>query len=85
MALLIFEIGSVFCAAAVSSNMLIAGRAVAGVGAAGLFVGATTAIAQVAPIEKRPVIIGLLGGLFGVSSIIGPLVGHSFCWILIHY
>jgi MFS family permease len=73
-----FEVGSVVCGAAPSSTVLIVGRALAGIGAAGLFTGATTAVAQVAPIEKRPMIIGLLGGLFGISSIIGPLVSISF-------
>ena len=43
-------------------------------GSAGLFTGAMTAVAQVAPMEKRPLIIGLVGGLFGISAVIGPLV-----------
>ena len=50
------------------------GRAIAGLGAAGLFTGATTAVIQVAPMAKRPTIIGIIGSLFGICSIIGPLV-----------
>jgi len=76
-ALLIFEVGSLVCATAPSSNALIVGRAIAGLGSAGLFTGAMTAIAQVAPMEKRPLIIGLVGGLFGISAVIGPLVRLS--------
>lgn len=50
----IFEIGSVLCGAAVSSAMLIVGRAVAGFGAAGIINGAITIISSCAPLEKRP-------------------------------
>jgi MFS family permease len=50
----VFELGSVLCGAAVSSHMLIVGRAVAGLGASGLMAGALTIIAAVVPIHKRP-------------------------------
>lgn len=50
----IFELGSVLCGAAISSNMLIIGRAVAGFGAAGIINGAITIISGCAPLEKRP-------------------------------
>ncbi|KAI1416184.1 efflux pump [Hypoxylon sp. FL1857] len=66
----IFEIGSVLCGAAVSSDMLIIGRAVAGFGAAGITNGAITIISSCAPLEKRPVMqIGLVAG---------PLIGGAF-------
>jgi MFS family permease len=51
---LIFELGSVLCAAANSSNMLIVGRAVAGFGAAGIMNGSFTIVAACAPLEQRP-------------------------------
>ncbi|GAP82372.2 putative efflux pump [Rosellinia necatrix] len=50
----IFELGSILCGAAVSSDMLIIGRAVAGVGASGIINGAITIISACAPFEKRP-------------------------------
>lgn len=50
----IFELGSVLCGAAVSSAMLIVGRAVAGFGAACIINGAITIISGCAPLEKRP-------------------------------
>lgn len=74
LALLIFEIGSAICGAAPSSTSFIVGRAIAGLGAAGIFTGATTITAIVAPLRLRPIIAGLLGGLFGICSILGPLV-----------
>ncbi|RAO70712.1 uncharacterized protein BHQ10_006724 [Talaromyces amestolkiae] len=56
----------------------IVGRAIAGVGAAGIFAGVVVCIALVIPVEKRPQIQGLFGGLMGVSSIAGPLIGGGF-------
>jgi MFS family permease len=50
----LFELGSVLCGAAQSSNMLIIGRAVAGLGGSGVRNGGLTIIAAAAPIHKRP-------------------------------
>ena len=50
----IFEIGSLICAVATSSKVLIVGRAVAGMGDSGIMNGATIIIAQCVPMEKRP-------------------------------
>lgn len=76
-ALVIFEIGSVLCGAAVDSRMLIVGRAVAGAGAAALFSGGMTIIGFTVPLRRRPIYIGLLSSIFGVSSVIGPLMGGA--------
>ncbi|KAF8499372.1 MFS general substrate transporter [Gautieria morchelliformis] len=72
---LIFEVGSLLCGVAFNMNFLLFGRAVAGIGAAGLFVCIFAAIAQVAPLEKRARLMGIVGATFGLSSVIGPLVG----------
>lgn len=67
-ALMIFELGSILCGAAVNSTMLIVGRAVAGVGAAALFSGGMTIVAYSVPLRKRPIYIGLLSSMFGEST-----------------
>jgi hypothetical protein len=77
-ALAIFELGSILCAAATSSTMLIVGRAVAGAGAAALFSGGMTIVAYSVPLRKRPVYIGFLSSMFGISSVIGPILGGVF-------
>ncbi|KAM5448316.1 hypothetical protein MaudCBS49596_005404 [Microsporum audouinii] len=74
----IFEVGSVLCGAAVSSNMLIVGRAVAGFGASGIINGAITIISSCAPLEQRPTLIGLTMGLNQLGLVAGPLVGGAF-------
>jgi fucose permease len=77
-ALVIFEVGSVLCGAAVNSEMLIVGRAVAGCGAAALFSGGMTIVAYSVPLRKRPIYIGLLSSMFGIASVVGPILGGAF-------
>ncbi|KAL2106926.1 hypothetical protein VUR80DRAFT_5946 [Thermomyces stellatus] len=57
-AVAVFELGSLVCGLARDSATLIAGRAVAGVGGAGIFSGAFTVLAYSVPLEKRPVYTG---------------------------
>jgi MFS family permease len=51
----VFEVGSAVCGAAPTSEALIVGRAVAGLGAAGIFSGALVIVAHSIPLEKRPI------------------------------
>ena len=76
-ALCIFELGSIICAAARNSVMLIVGRAIAGAGAAGIFSGAMTIIGFAVPLRKRAIYIALLSSMFGISSVVGPILGGA--------
>ncbi|OCK73619.1 MFS general substrate transporter [Lepidopterella palustris CBS 459.81] len=71
----LFEIGSALCGSAPTSPVLILGRAVAGVGAAGIFTGSLVAVNYMFPLEKRPIIMAILGVNFRLSTILGPLIG----------
>ncbi|KAI5364061.1 putative major facilitator superfamily, MFS transporter superfamily [Septoria linicola] len=77
-ALFWFEVGSAICGAAPTSVALIVGRAVAGFGSAGLFSGALLIIAASAPLRKRPTYIGIVGSMYGIASVTGPLMGGAF-------
>jgi len=77
-AMVIFEIGSLVCALSQNVNTLIAGRVVAGFGAAGLSVPIFQIISEIAPIEGQPKLFGLLASVFALASIIGPLIGGAF-------
>ncbi|PNY23295.1 Major facilitator superfamily domain, general substrate transporter [Tolypocladium capitatum] len=74
----VFEMGCLVCALAPSSMALIIGRAVAGVGSAGIFAGALTILAYTVPLEKRPLYSGIIGSMWGISSVAGPLLGGAF-------
>ncbi|RHZ45562.1 putative MFS aflatoxin efflux pump [Aspergillus thermomutatus] len=76
--ILLFEVGSVVCGAAPNSTAFIVGRALAGIGAAGIFAGSVVCVVYAVPLEKRPKIQGLFGAVFGLASIVGPLVGGAF-------
>jgi hypothetical protein len=73
-----FEAGSAICGAAMSSLMLIIGRAVAGFGSSGIFTGAILIMLNTVPLAKRPMLQGLFGACFGVASVAGPLLGGAF-------
>ena len=74
----IFEVGSLICGVAQNSITLIVGRAIAGLGGAGISSGAFTIIALSAPPKQRPAFTGILGASYGVASAIGPLLGGAF-------
>ncbi|KAF8526940.1 ABC transporter [Hysterangium stoloniferum] len=74
----IFEIGSLFCAVAPSVNFLIFGRAVAGLGGAGIWVAIMAITARTTTLTQRPLLMGLIGAVFATCSIFGPLLGGVF-------
>ena len=74
----IFELGSLICGIAQNSVTLIIGRAIAGMGGAGIASGVYTIIAFAVPPAQRPAFTGILGATYGCASVIGPLLGGVF-------
>lgn len=77
-AIALFEIGSAICGAAPNSVTFIVGRAISGVGSAGIMSGAITVIVYAVPLHRRPLFQGLFGAVFGLASVVGPLLGGAF-------
>ncbi|KAK6460668.1 multidrug-resistance transporte [Scheffersomyces coipomensis] len=77
-AIVIFEAGSLMCALSNNMDVLIGGRVLAGVGAAGIQSLTFVIISEVVPIEKRPMGMALISCVFAVASVLGPLIGGAF-------
>ena len=70
-----FAVGSVIVASAPAFAVLLAGRAVQAFGAGGIFPVASAVVADTLPIERRGRALGVIGAVFGVAFLIGPLLG----------
>ncbi|KAL8794959.1 MAG: hypothetical protein Q9195_002541 [Heterodermia aff. obscurata] len=79
-----FELGSLICGVAPTSTALIMGRAIAGLGAAGIGSGTYTIIAFSSGPRNRPMFTGIIGTSYGIAAVVGPLLGgalaDNFTW-----
>ncbi|RYP27927.1 hypothetical protein DL767_007454 [Monosporascus sp. MG133] len=73
--ILVFEIGSLICGVAPNSIAFIIGRAITGFGGAGLFTGVMVVMLPLIPLRKRPAFQGVFASVFGIASVMGPLIG----------
>jgi EmrB/QacA subfamily drug resistance transporter len=77
-AIVVFLIGSALCGLAQNMGQLIAFRALQGIGAGGLIVTTLAVVGDIIPPRDRGKYQGFFGAVFGVSTIIGPLLGGFF-------
>jgi EmrB/QacA subfamily drug resistance transporter len=71
----LFAIGSLIIALSPAFWVVILGRAIQGFGAGGIFPVASAVIGDTFPVEKRGSALGLIGAVFGIAFIIGPILG----------
>jgi EmrB/QacA subfamily drug resistance transporter len=77
-AIVIFLVGSALCGIAQNMPELIAFRALQGLGAGGLLTTTIAVVGDIIPPRDRGKYQGLFGAVFGVSTIVGPLLGGFF-------
>ncbi|KWX67192.1 MDR family MFS transporter [Mycobacterium sp. NAZ190054] len=77
-AVVFFIVGSVLCGISSTMEMLVASRALQGVGGGALMVTSAALIGEVIPLRDRGRYQGALGAVFGVTTVIGPLLGGYF-------
>jgi EmrB/QacA subfamily drug resistance transporter len=77
-AIVVFLVGSALCGIAQSMPQLIAFRALQGIGGGGLIVTAMAVVGDIIPPRDRGRYQGLFGAVFGIATIIGPLLGGFF-------
>ncbi|KAI1390801.1 putative MFS transporter [Hypoxylon trugodes] len=74
----LFEIGSLIVAVSPNSTCLIVGRAVQGMGGAGVTGGVYTLLTFITRPEHRPAVLGLSSVVWSCSSVLGPVLGGVF-------
>lgn len=74
----LFEIGSALCGSAPNMNVLIVGRVLAGVGGSGMYLGCITYFAVTTSPREGPIYVGLVGFVWGIGTVLGPIVGGAF-------
>lgn len=71
----LFALGSLLVAAAPSFGLLLVGRAVQGLGSGGIFPVASAVIGDTFPAERRGAALGMIGAVFGLAFLVGPIIG----------
>ncbi|KOU46642.1 MFS transporter [Streptomyces sp. MMG1522] len=77
-AIIVFIIGSALAGWSRTMDELIAFRALQGIGGGGLMIGVQAIIADIVPARERGRYMGLIGAVFGLASVAGPLLGGFF-------
>ncbi|KAJ5153336.1 Efflux pump dotC [Penicillium canariense] len=73
-----FLVGSLICALAKNMGMIIAGRAVQGIGGGGIIILANISVTDLFSMRERPMYYGLFGATWAIAGALGPIIGGAF-------
>ncbi|KAG1502197.1 hypothetical protein G6F46_003161 [Rhizopus delemar] len=76
--IILFFVGSLVNALSTNINMLIAGRTIQGFGGGGVMSMTYIIVTEVTPLALRPRFQSLLAVVYGIASVVGPLIGGAF-------
>jgi MFS family permease len=76
--IVVFAVGSALCGASQSMNMLIASRALQGIGGGAIMSLTQIIIGDIVPLAKRGIYNSFFGAVWGISSCVGPVLGKHF-------
>ncbi|WP_425147965.1 MDR family MFS transporter [Deinococcus sp.] len=86
---IVFLLGSALCGAATNMGLLIAFRALQGLGAGAVMPLTLTSVGEMYTLEQRPKVQAFISGVWGVSALVGPLLGgliaEHFSWRWVFY
>ncbi|RDA87851.1 hypothetical protein CP532_2943 [Ophiocordyceps camponoti-leonardi (nom. inval.)] len=74
----LFALGSGLCGGAVSTDVMIAGRAVQGVGGGGILTMSEIVVCDIVSVRERGLYAGVLGAIWAVASVVAPILGGAF-------
>ncbi|KAL8814549.1 MAG: hypothetical protein Q9223_006241, partial [Gallowayella weberi] len=75
---IVFLVGSLVAALSINVKMLLAGRAIQGIGGGGLIILANICISDLFSMRERGKYFGMIGGVWGLASALGPILGGVF-------
>ncbi|KAJ5627273.1 efflux pump antibiotic resistance protein [Penicillium herquei] len=76
--IVLFLGGSLICGLAINVNMLIAGRALQGVGSGGITVMANICVSDLFDVQRRAAYLGIFGATWAIAGAVGPVIGGAF-------
>ncbi len=85
LSVVIFALGSLAVIFSYSFNLIVIGRGIQGFGSGGFFPVATAVIGDTFPKEKQGSALGILGAVYGLAFILGPVIGGLFLLINWHW
>ncbi|KAF9892910.1 hypothetical protein FE257_000502 [Aspergillus nanangensis] len=74
----VFLVASLICALSTNLAMMLAGRAIQGVGGGGIIVLANISVSDLFSVRERPMYYGLFGSTWAIAGALGPIIGGAF-------